>query len=270
MIYIYIRLQPYFGGLLCLLGWWGDATLSKGVRGPTLPPISGAYSAYWGAGGGGGGECATLRVEGGLLCPLISGVYFSYCCGGDATLSTVEGNYSARLFRWRTLSTGVRGATLLCLRGKGGPTLPHYFNGLLSLQGRGGYSVHGGEGGLLCLLGWGWLLCPGGEGGLLCPPISWAYYAYWGGRGGDATLSTGVRGAYSAALFRGPCSAYWGAGGDPTLSTGLRGTYSTPLFRGLLCILGCWVGGGDATLSTGVRGAYSAHLFRVSRPPSPP
>ena len=51
----------------------------------------------------------------------------------------------------------------------------------------------------------------GGEGGLLCRPISWACSAYWGA-GGDPTLSTGSRGAYSAPLFRG-YSAYWGAGG---------------------------------------------------------
>ena len=112
-------------------------------------------------------------MEGGLLCPLISGVYFSYCCGGDATLSTVEGNYSARLFRWRTLSTGVR-RTLLCLLWRG-TTLPAYFGGVLCLLGCGGrpYSVYGVR------------------GGLLCPTISMAYSAYWGG---EATLSMGVRG----------------------------------------------------------------------------
>ena len=156
---------------MCLLGLrGGGATLSKG---------------------GGGGE--------GLLCPHISGAYSSYWGGGDATLSTGEGGYSAPLFRWPSLPTGVGGDATLSTEvtgrggtlptgvgvgpysvygGKGGgPTLPHYFNGLLSLLGRGGYSVQGERGaysapyfgGLLCLLGWGWLLCSGGEGAYCAP-----------------------------------------------------------------------------------------------------
>ena len=60
-------------------GEGGDPILSTGVRGGILcPPISGDYSAYWGAGGG--GPYSIYCGEGGPTLP--TGV------GRDATLST--------------------------------------------------------------------------------------------------------------------------------------------------------------------------------------
>ena len=140
---------------------------SKGGRGPTLPP-------------------------------LFRGVYFSYCCGGTLLCLLWRGTNSARLFRWRTLSTGVRGATYYSVYGvRGASSLPHYFNGLLSLLGRGGYSVHGGEGAYSAYWGGEDTLSREGEGAYLCPPISWP------------TMPTGVGGGGGVRRY----SVYVGEGG---------------------------------------------------------
>ena len=86
------------------------------MRGPTLPPISGAYSAYWGGGGGGGGvryskggRGPTLPPYfGGLLFLLLWGGRYSVYCGGELLCPPISVAYSVY---WGaggdpTLSTG--------------------------------------------------------------------------------------------------------------------------------------------------------------------
>ena len=94
-------LPPYFRCLLCLLGWGVEATLSTGLGGLLCLPISGAYSAYWG--GGGGDATLSTGMSWGLLCPpilgglvcLVGGGYSFY--GGECSLlcPPIYGAYSA-------------------------------------------------------------------------------------------------------------------------------------------------------------------------------
>ena len=104
--------------------------------------------------------------------------------------------------------------------------------------------------------------------GLLCHPISGPTLltVVVVGGGGRFSVYVGEGGTTLPSYFGGLlCLLEWR--GEATLSTGVRGAYSSPYFGGVLCLLGGGGGGGEAT---GVKGAYSPEIGGQSRPPSPP